>query len=557
MAVTSFDFSAIVGQRTTNYIRDSAEWREWRLCYEGGRHFRDVYLEYFPQRETAAEYEQRKRLTPIPTAAKTAINRIRNSLFQRFPDITRRGGSPMYRKAIEGESGGVDNRGSSMNAFLGANLLTDLLIMGKYGVFIDAPVLKGNSKADAATFKPYVYGYPVESILQLTPAEPGSPSDFSSVLLRDCYTEAERRTGKNRIVQRYRYLWLGDDGKVKLQFIDEDGKEQGPTHELGLTQIPFVMFDIGCSLMKDISRYQIALLNMESMDTLYAIVANYPFLTKQEQKIAQHLEGSGEDVSAGVHKGMSYPKDYERPGFISPPTEPLKASIEARKELKREINELVNIAVENLNSEDPGLDSGLAFIGAMVKMGECRISEHWAGYESTDPTTREVAVIAYPEQWRLRPATERIEEAKALTELIQQVPSREGQKCLREASFQALMGGRITVERMDKVLKEIQAADYTTGDPETVFRAKELGAVDTETACKQLGYADGVAAKAKAEFEDRLAAQQAAQAGPGARGGESADPKADAELEKKQAANKDDKPTLEDAGRGPAPFTKE
>jgi hypothetical protein len=87
-------------------------------------------------------------MTPIPTYAKAAINDIRNSLFSRMRDITRRGGSDSYQRAINGLDQGVDRRGSTMNAFLGMKCLTELLVMGRVGVFVDNSQIEGPSLAD-------------------------------------------------------------------------------------------------------------------------------------------------------------------------------------------------------------------------------------------------------------------------------------------------------------------------------------------------------------------------------------------------------------------------
>ena len=38
-------------------------------------------------------------MTPIPTYARVAINDVRNAIFQRLKDTTRRGGSLAYQQA--------------------------------------------------------------------------------------------------------------------------------------------------------------------------------------------------------------------------------------------------------------------------------------------------------------------------------------------------------------------------------------------------------------------------------------------------------------------------
>ena len=48
-------------------------------------------------------------MTPIPAFARLAINDVRNAIFQRMRDITRRGGTTSYQEAVAGLNLGVDN----------------------------------------------------------------------------------------------------------------------------------------------------------------------------------------------------------------------------------------------------------------------------------------------------------------------------------------------------------------------------------------------------------------------------------------------------------------
>ena len=59
-----------------------------------------------------------------------------------------------------------------------------------------------------------------------------------------------------------------------------------------MTRIPFILLDIGESLMKDVANHQIALLNLGSSDVSYALKANYPFYTEQQdlRAVGDHLK---------------------------------------------------------------------------------------------------------------------------------------------------------------------------------------------------------------------------------------------------------------------------
>ena len=80
-----------------------------------------------------------------PQLCAVAIDDVRNAIFQRLRDTIRRGGSNAYQEAINGLSLGVDLRGNTMNGFLGIKVLSELLIMGRVGVYVDSPEVPGNA----------------------------------------------------------------------------------------------------------------------------------------------------------------------------------------------------------------------------------------------------------------------------------------------------------------------------------------------------------------------------------------------------------------------------
>ena len=175
----------IIDIRMPSYHSNQNDWLKWRISYEGGKRFRDQYLKKFNEREDPADFENRKEVTPIPAFAKAAISDIRNAIFQRMTDIVRRGGSKTYQKAVAGSSLGVDRRGSTMNAFIGRKVLEELLVMGKVGIFVDAPQVLGDTLADLGAFQPYLYSYKLEDILAFACNDQENFSEFKSLLLRD------------------------------------------------------------------------------------------------------------------------------------------------------------------------------------------------------------------------------------------------------------------------------------------------------------------------------------------------------------------------------------
>jgi hypothetical protein len=308
--------------------------------------------------------------------------------------------------------------------------------------------------------------------------------------------------------------------------------------------IPFVLFDIGDSMIKDVCRHQVALLNLISNDTNYAIEANFPILTRQRgnQNMGRHLEGDENDIEAGILKGLNYEKNMERPGFISPSTDPLRWSLELRRELKNEVHELVLGAITDL-SEEGTLESGLAFIGQALLSGENRVWDHWTAYESVNPVNRKKPIAIYPDVWAVKPELERIEEAEKLAGTMYKVPGRKVKKEIAKLVADKLLRGRVTTKVMAEIHKEIDDAPYCTSDPEIIIQAKINGLMSTDTGALALGGTEDEAASAKKDQVERTAAIVTAQAAAGGaqRGNPdgSVDPKAEADGEKEMSQSQE------------------
>ena len=523
-------------------------WIKWRDTYEGGDYFVTRYLQKFSERESDAEFLRRKSLTPIPTFAKTAINEVRNSIFQRLVDVSRQGGSDNYQEAVRGQKAGVDNRGRSMTSYIGQELLSELLVMGKVGVYIDAPqrdesALPTQASPETETFKPYVYRYRVEDIVNWKRGRPESPSEFTSIVLRETDATFDEVFGlPNGTVERYRHVWIDPvDGFVRVQFTGEPEKDDttdkhiGPVQILQLRKIPFVLMDLGDSLMKDVANHQIALLNLWSSNVSYGMNSNFPFYTEQRdtRAIGGHLKpaansdgtataggqgASEEKIEVGNLKGRAYAMNSERPGFIHPSSEPLKASMDMCDKLKDEVRQLVSLAIANMgtrasaeskNADQQGLEAGLSFIGLVLEAGEREIAEHWAAYEnSANPSE---VIIEYPTRWNLKTNTQRVEEATVAYEAANKVP---GQTAKREASkllISSLIGNKVSATVLQKIHDEIDNADYTTSDPAVIQMAREQGLVGDKTGTVALGFNPSEAIRAQDDHIQKLAEIQKAQ----------------------------------------------
>ncbi|REJ65641.1 MAG: hypothetical protein DWQ31_17015 [Planctomycetota bacterium] len=528
------------------------DWEKWRLTYQGGEEFRQRYLERFSVREDQNEFEQRRSITPIPSFAKAAINDIRNSIFQRMRDIVRLDGSETYLRAINGNNNGVDLRGSTMNAFLGMKVLTELLVMGRVGVYVDNPVVESEGTlATTGSARPYLYSYSVEDILSWHCAKPEEPSEFQSLLLQDTCLHFDQRTLLPlQTFHRFRLLWIDQEtGRVNLQFFNENGEETdrdgnpaGPV-QLELSRIPFVMLDIGDSLIKDVCHHQIALLNLGSSDVNYALKANFPFYVEQRdmRAVGGHLKhaasedgtatqgGQGStdtDIKVGSTQGRAYDIKAQQPAFINPSSEPLDASLKLQTKLEEDVRKLVNLAVVNLatrasaeskSMDNQGLEAGLSFIGLVLESAERRIAEFWAAYEERRPERRKVATVKYPDRYSLKTDADRIDEANKLSDLMTTVPGRTIKREIAKNIVTVLLGGKVGVERIEKIHREIDTSPFTTSDPRTIIDAKDAGLVGEKTASMALGFDDDEFLIAREDHSARIVriAQVQGQTGDG------------------------------------------
>jgi len=187
----------IIDLRHPEYDAMIRNWRKWRMTYVSGDAYIEKYVKKFSKSEDENEFKERKEITYVPAFAKGAINEIKNSIFQRTADITREGGPYNYKEAIAGRLGGVDLMGSSMNTFIGREILPELLTMGKVGVFIDMPSIEEEqtTRAESSKLSPYIYLYKAENILSWTTARHEDNYIFSSLLLRDFVEVPNKETG--------------------------------------------------------------------------------------------------------------------------------------------------------------------------------------------------------------------------------------------------------------------------------------------------------------------------------------------------------------------------
>jgi hypothetical protein len=523
----AFETPSIVLIRHPEYTANYRDWKKYRDVYTGGQDFIDNYLEKYSVREGDDAFAKRKAMSYNPAFAKEAVDEIKNSIFQRLPDITRDGGSETYTNAMMGQAGGVDLLGSSMDCFIGKKVLPELLPMGRVGIYVDMPYIPSvptPTLADIQNKRPYIYIYKVEDICSWLYDEDENTNEYRSVFLRNYVYQYDEKTGLPLgYICQYRHFWI-NNGVVNVQYYDASGKET-EIKVLNIPRIPFYVADIGGSLLAEVANYQIALLNMASSDVSFALNANVPMYTEQYEPRAESINfrkpaEDGTEAAAqttaqdkartGSTVGRRYPIGTERPGYIHPSSEPLKASMDKQEQMKRDIRELVNLSLANIDPkmasaeskslDREGLESGLSYIGLELENAERKIAEFWAMYEKSKPAT-----IFYPEVYKIRTQAEKDLEAKNIKDTLPNIPSKTYHKEAAKKIAWLTIGRDIDVKTFDKVENEIDAAKYMTSDPDTIKTDVEIGLVSLSTASEARGYQDGEVEKAKNDHAERLA----------------------------------------------------
>lgn len=499
----------------------SLEWTKWRLAYQSGDEFIERYLEKFSARETDADFTTRKAVTYCPAFAKAAINDVKNSIFQRIPVVTREGGPKTWLDACDGKLRGVDLRGSTMNSFVGRQILPELLVLGKVGVFVDREKLPDQPSLADVKMHPYYYVYRAEDIMSWT--YQNNSWEYKTVLLRDRSYVSDEVTGlpTSTVEESYRFCYIGADGFVHVDFYNNKN-EATSTSTLRIKKIPFIVMELTDSLMADAANYQIALLNMGSSDVAFCLKGNFPFYTEQtdprstgghlKKSTDQNSDGTVDDeIQAGVMHGRTYPKGSERPGFIAPSTDPLRASMLKQQELKDDIRLLVNLSLSNIKPkmasaeskgmDERGLEAGLSYIGMELEHGERRLAQIWAMYEGdqSQPT------VKYPERYSLKSDADLLEEAKSLEERMMAIPSDTYKREVAKKIATVMLGSNVSLETLDKMHAEIDKATLLTTDPDVIQMMVENALLDNEAAAVALGAPPGSPAKAAKDHAERVA----------------------------------------------------
>lgn len=545
-------------------------WQKWRLCYEGSEAFKTAFLYRYSKREDDTDFLNRKKITYVPGHSRAVINIIRNALAVRLPDVVRKG-SQEYLDAMQNNVDGFNN---SITAFVALDIVPLLLVQGKRFVVVDAaPSTEGATKAeDLGT--PYFYSVDAEDVLSWAYSDSGELSAILMQLHEDVVNPETGLVDGSQLIYRYmRRLeeaeeYVGDceatftGPGVVIASLDEDGKlldREDACQFLQIDRIPVVEFSLVASIMAEIADHQISLLNLASTDMDFLWRGNFPLYTEQQLKktgsirprgtkrrradedtdsesvLAASDPGTGPSRSQrriGTGKGVGYSEGSDRPAFISPATENLKASMEKQESIAKEIRILVDLALVSLSvkaleqsgkskeADRIGEEAGLAYIGQALESGERELGQIFEMMAGNDPEDIEVT---YPESYSIRTASERRAEAEELRKLHSAVRSETYQRTLDKRVAEVLLKPLVSAEELEKVFGEIDAGGFVDDDKErseVIQKDVAVKIVSRGTAATLRGYSEDEAEKVRADATADVSAMLGgSEGGPAAGGG--------------------------------------
>lgn len=525
---------------------NAALWKVYRDTYNAGEEYIKEYLKQFSVSETSEDLANRKDNAYCPAHAKAAVQEILNAIHQRLVDVSRIGGDLDYVEQIAGLNGGVDRKGSTMNKFMGGVPLQELAITSKVGIYVDkenVPIMMGSKERNRV----YLYTYKAEDIINWYY---DTTNTLTRVLLRNYEYEYNVLGLPSKVVQTYRLFELVHDG-VLVTYLNADGEKQGDRVILGLSVIPLHIMEINQSLFRDIETHQRALLQLASTDIAFITHANMPFYVEQramhDTNWSANLDADGDELTEDKHKlvganrGRSYSEGMNAPEFINPAVDTLNASMAKQEQLKAEIRQLLRLNLTSVESkratagslarDESSLESGLSVIGAELAAAEYAIAKIWHSYNESVFTGE----IKYPRTYSLRSDDERLKEGEELYALSKKIQSPTLQKVVAKRLANLSVSQFVESSTLDKIDKEIDAAEVVFTDADIMLNDLEAGLVSPETASKLRGYADGEVEKAKVAHTERITRIALAQSSAAARGirDMDADPKTNADESKK------------------------
>jgi hypothetical protein len=477
-----------------------------RLTYKGGWEFVQQYLKKYSARESDADFHLRREITPCPPFAQVAVDEVLNSLYLRLLEIQRIGGDDTYQSATKGKMGGVDRAGSTMESFLREEVLPELAQAGSVGIYVQQSESVPLTRADPIPH-PYLFIIRTEAVLEHI-QEPGLYT-FETVKLRISLPDIGNKRDREGVWEK---VPAGVSYYETYRTKDDLNRAATTPVTSNIERIPFVWLKIPHPLMRNVSTYQVALLNIGSSDLTYCVKANFPFYVRQSNVASMNnRKTDGDDVPAtptGPMQGEEYPLNAEAPSFIYPSPEPLLASMKKQEQLKQEIREILrlniasvsNVSADSKDRDMQGMEAGLATLAELLKKAEIQIAALWAHYMAH----KGEVVISYPTQFSLKSDSDRLEEAGTATKLIDAAPSITYKRELSKVIARGLLSSKISAKMLQQIEDEIDAAKVIVSDPKDLQQYVVNGILSAKDAATAYSFPVDTTKEAEGEHLRRV-----------------------------------------------------
>jgi hypothetical protein len=267
------------------------------------------------------------------------------------------------------------------------------------------------------------------------------------------------------------------------------------------------------------------LLNIESSDISFIRCANFPIYYEFYKArgaagdYGKPAQGDTREIEVGAGTGRRFPDGLEKPGFIAPNADTLRASMEKGAQIKKDIRSLVRLnlsmlepqrqSVESKGYDERSLESGLSQLGLILQTGEQELAKYWSYFEGAENDIK----VGYPKTYDLQNDETRLRYSDKLRSLANSVPSDTFQREVQKLLSYKLMGHVLPKTTMDEIFEEIEESETITSDPNIILSAHKAGLCSDYDAAKALGFSEESVDQAREDRAERIKLTLEAQGG--------------------------------------------
>lgn len=472
-----------------HYMRDVSVAGKCRLAVGKNRDYVNRYLKYFSERETLTAFELRKSITPNPPDLRIGMNQLMYSIRARMGDVSRGSNLAEYIDAANGVKDGVDGKGSTMVSFMANEVLFELLVAKKVGIFVNRQEVPQTIEKQAPW--PFLSIVPIEDIYNISTDANGK---VNGVILRTYEDEQEDGFSikESYFIDKYKLT----DGQLVHTRFNSAGVELSKTAS-DMDVLPFAYLSIKDSPVEDALDLHDALLQLSSSDFIFLFKSNHPIYVEQfsvqsemqKKQEARFKDSPGQDgktdtankeIDVGVVTGRRYAAGLDAPQFISPQVDHLQASELKQEKLAKQIERMLTIesfnkgykqaSAESKQEDKEPLIGNIQRLFDTFETAEKDIATAWHAYYNVAPDFS----VEYPTSFDLRTEEARLKTAENRLKLRDDVPSRTFKDTVTlEAVRDILPTASLADIRL--IEREIKAAQLNVSTPALIKLMHENG----------------------------------------------------------------------------------